>query len=172
MSDPPPSAVPTWLQRCQRAMARLEDGLLILLLGAMIMLAAVQIALRNLWESGIVWGDPLTKVLVLWVALLGAMAATRDGRHINIDLLSRFLPPRGKTVSRLVTNLFTAAVCAVLAYHAVRLVLIDREAGTLVFTTVPTWVSELIIPIGFAVMALRFLGAFLQTVYKLLRPAP
>lgn len=171
MSEPLP-AVPEWLRRCRRLIARLEDGLLILLLSAMIILAAIQIALRNLWESGIVWGDPLTKVLVLWVALLGAMAATRDGRHINIDLLSRFLPPKAKAASRLITDLFTAVVCGVLAYHAARLVLIDREAGTLVFTTVPTWISELIIPIAFAVMALRFLGAFLQAAYKLLRPAP
>jgi len=144
---------------------------LILLLSAMIVLAAAQIALRNIWESGIVWGDPLTKVLVLWVALLGAMTATRDGRHINIDLLSRFLPPKAKTASRLITDLFTAVVCAVLAYHAARLLLIDREAGTLAFTSVPTWVCELIIPIGFGVMALRFLSAFLLAAYKLLRPA-
>jgi len=171
MIDSPPAAPSRW-QRCKQIVARLEDGLLVLLLAMIIAAAAAQIVLRNLWQTGLVWGDPLTKVLVLWIALLGAMAATRDGNHINIDMLSRFLPPKAKTVSRLLTDLFTALVCAVLAYHAARMVLIDHEAATAAFDGVPTWVCELIIPAAFAVMALRFLGAFSLSIFKLLRPAP
>jgi TRAP-type C4-dicarboxylate transport system permease small subunit len=160
------------LRRSKRFIAWLEDGLLILLLGAMIGLAAAQIVLRNIWESGLVWGDPMTKILVLWVAMLGAMAATRDGNHINIDLLSRFLPAKARTANRMITDLFAASVCAVLAYHAARMVIIDREGSTMAFATVPTWICELIIPVGFGIMALRFLGAFLLTVYRTFRPLP
>jgi TRAP-type C4-dicarboxylate transport system permease small subunit len=159
------------LQRCKQIVARLEDGLLALLLAMIIAVAAAQIFLRNLWQTGLVWGDPLTKVLVLWIAMLGAMAATRDGNHINIDMLSRFLPPKAKTARRLFTDLFTASVCGVLAYHAARMVMIDHQAATLAFDGVPTWACELIIPAAFAVMALRFLGAFSLTLYRLLRPA-
>jgi len=138
----------------------------------MIALAATQIILRNIWESGMVWGDPMTKILVLWVAMLGAMSATRDGNHINIDLLSRFLPAKARTVNRVITDLFAAAVCAVLAYHAARMVMIDHEAASMAFAIVPTWVCELIIPIGFGVMGLRFLSASLLTVYRKFRPLP
>jgi TRAP-type C4-dicarboxylate transport system permease small subunit len=172
MIDPPLPAAPTWLQRCKQTIAWLEDGLLVLLLTMIVAVAAVQIVLRNIWETGLSWGDPFTRVLVLWVALLGAMAATRDGNHINIDMLSRFLPPKAKTVSRLLTDLFTALVCAVLAYHAARMVMIDHQAATLAFGGVPTWVCELIIPSALGVMGLRFLGAFSLAMYKLLRPAP
>ena len=170
MIDPSASPVPAWLQRYKRTVARLEDGLLVLLLAAMILLATAQIALRNIWESGFMWGDPLTKVLVLWVAMLGAMAATRDGNHINIDVLSRFLPPKARTVSRTITDLFTAAVCVVLAYHAARMVIIDHQSISIAFANVPTWMCELIIPIGFGVMGLRFLGAFLLAIYQTVRP--
>jgi TRAP-type C4-dicarboxylate transport system permease small subunit len=170
MIDPPPAAGRPWLRHGMRIIARLEDGLLALLLSAMIALATAQIVLRNIWESGLVWGDPMTKVLVLWVAMLGAMAAARDGNHINIDILSRFLPPGAKMVSRMITDLFTAAVCAVLAYHAGRMVMIDRQSISMAFAAVPTWVCELIIPIGFGIMALRFLGRFLLAIYQALRP--
>ncbi len=138
----------------------------------MIALAATQIILRNIWESGIVWGDPMTKILVLWVAMLGAMSATRDGNHINIDLLSRFLPAKARSVNRVITDLFAAAVCAVLTYHAARMVMIDRETASVAFASVPTWVCELIIPIGFGTMALRFLNASLLAVYRKFRPLP
>lgn len=139
-----------------RAMGALEDGLLVLLLVALLSVAGAQILLRNVWQTGFSWGDPLLRVLVLWLSLLGAMAATRDDNHISIDILSRWLPQHAKTVGRLVTDLFTATVCAVLAYQGARFVLIDREIGAIAFAAVPAWVCELIIPLGFGVMAVRF----------------
>jgi TRAP-type C4-dicarboxylate transport system permease small subunit len=61
----------------------------------MISLAFAQIVLRNGFDGGIVWADSLLRIMVLWIALIGAVVASRDQRHINIDLISRFLPPLG-----------------------------------------------------------------------------
>ena len=52
------------------------------------------------------------------------------------------------------------------------MVVIDHDAATLAFATVPTWVCELIIPIGFAMMGLRFLSGSLLAIYQKIRPAP
>jgi len=49
---------------------RLEDGLLSLLLLSMIGLAAAQIFMRNLFDYGFVWADPLLRIMVLWALLL------------------------------------------------------------------------------------------------------
>ena len=144
------------LERAGRILARLEDLLLALLLTGMILLAAAQIFSRNLFSFGFVWGEPLLRALVLWLALLGAMAATRDGNHIHIDLLSRFLPPSAERLVRRVTDLFSAGVCALMAWHAGRFVHADWQDGMEWFSGVPSWIVELIIPIGFGVMALRF----------------
>ncbi len=152
MSSPPP----TWLARGKRVVAWLEDSVLVSLLLAMILVATAQILLRNVWDSGLAWGDPFTKVMVLWLGMLGAMVASRNNNHINIDLLSRFLPPKIKSLSQVINATFTAVVCGVITYHAARLVLIDKDAGTTAFVNVPTWVCELIIPIGFAVIGLRY----------------
>lgn len=155
------------LHRLLRAAASVEDGILVLLLVMMIALAGTQIFLRNLLETGLEWGDPLLRVTVLWLGLLGAMVATRDDNHITIDIVSRVLPPRVKAAGRLVTDLFTATVCGLLAYHGARLVLFDMEAGTLAFVFVPTWVCELIIPFGFGIIALRFCVSFVLQLRKL-----
>lgn len=146
----------SWLQHGKKIIARIEDGVLVLLLTVMIGAATAQIVLRNVWDSGLIWGDPLTKVLVLWIGLVGAMVASRQNNHIHIDVLSRFLPARAKAASEALNSLFAAAVCGVLAYHAGRLVLLDKEAATVAFGTVPTWVCELIIPFGFGVIGLRY----------------
>ncbi len=140
-----------------RAVDGLEDALLVGLLAAMVVLAGSQILLRTLLASGYPWIDPLLRVLVLWLGLLGAMAAARLDKHISIDLLERLLPPRGVAALRLITRLFTAAVAGTVAYHSARFVAAEREAGTLLFAAVPVWLCELIIPLAFALIALRYL---------------
>ena len=131
---------------------------MVAVLAAMILLAVAQIALRNLAGGGLLWGDALLRLLVLWLGMLGAAAATRDDRQITIDVLSRFLSPRLKGVSRILTNLFTAAVCSVLTWHGWRLVQMDLEAGVTAFASVPAWVCELVLPVGFGLIALRSLA--------------
>lgn len=140
----------TWLHR-------IEEGMIAMLLAAMILLAGAQILLRNLWDSGIGWGDPLLRILVLWVGLLGAMLATREDKHIRIDLLSRYLPPSWKRITAPLTHLFSALVCALLAWHSARFVHYEMQDGGLLFSGLPAWVAELILPFAFAIISLRFL---------------
>ncbi len=154
---PPAEPRPPATSRLLRATAVVETGLLVGLLGTMIGLAALQIVLRNLFQSGLLWADPLLRVMVLWVGMLGAVAATRDDRQITVDVLSRFLPARWKAASRVLTDLFAATLCAVLARHALRLVLDERAAATVAFGRVPLWVCESVLPAAFAVIALRYL---------------
>ncbi len=68
------------------ALGRLEDALLVALLGVLLLLASTQILLRNLFDAGLTWADPLLRVLVLWLGLLGAMIASRSGKHITLDV--------------------------------------------------------------------------------------
>ena len=146
-----------FLKKFQRITLLVEDWILMLLLTAMILLAATQIFLRNFMETGITWADPTLRLLVLWLALLGAMAATRDNNHIHIDLLSRFLPAGIRVLSQRLTDLFAAVVCAMLAWHAGRFVLFEWQDGITLFASIPAWAGELILPVGFGVMAVRFL---------------
>ncbi len=150
---------PDPLSRLRRIVLLVEDGLLAFTLGSMVLLAGTQILLRNVFDSGITWGDPTLRVMVLWVALLGAMVATRNGNHIRIDILTHILPGKYHHIAHRLTDLFTGMVCALLAWHGGRFVVFEWEDGGLLFGSVPAWACELIIPVGFAVMALRFLQA-------------
>lgn len=148
---------PQILLRAKRQILTIENGLLVLLLTGMVLLATLQIVLRNVWDTGLSWADPALRVAVLWMTLLGAMAATRDDNHIQIDLLTRFLSEQIKAYVRLVTDLFSAFICGLLAWHGSRFVYFEWQDGSTLFASVPAWICELIIPLGFGVMALRFL---------------
>ena len=75
-----------------RYLHRLEDSLLVFSLLAMLLIALGQIVLRNGFDSGVLWAESFARILVLWVAMLGAMVATRENNHISIDAVSRYLP--------------------------------------------------------------------------------
>lgn len=149
------------LERLRRVLLAIEDGLLTTALTATLLLAIGQILLRNIWHTGISWADPSLRVLILWIALLGAMAATRDGNHIKMDIISRYLSPRLRSISGRVTDLFATSVCATMAWHAARFVKFEFDDGSMLFASVPAWACELILPLGFGVMAMRFLLAAL-----------
>jgi TRAP-type C4-dicarboxylate transport system permease small subunit len=98
----------------------------------------------------------MLRVGVLWVGMIGAMVATRSDKQISIDVVSRFLPTRWKARVRVLTDLFTAAVAAVVAWSALRLVLDDRAAGVTAVAFVPLWICEAILPVAFGVIAIRY----------------
>ena len=145
------------LERALAALRRVEDGLLALLLGAMILLASAQIVLRNAFDAGIPWADPLLRAMVLWLGLLGALAASRGDKQISVDVLSRILPPRARSAVSALTCLFTTCVAGLVAWHGITLLQIDFETGTIAFASVPAWYVEAIIPLAFGLIALRYL---------------
>lgn len=134
----------------------IEDGLLALLLTSMIGVAALQVIMRNFMDSGLYWGDSAVRVMVLWVALLGAMVASRKDDHIRIDLLNHFLPDHLKRHLRRIINVFTCAILVLFAWSSAVFVGYEYEDQTMAFGSVPAWVCEIIMPIGAGVMSLRY----------------
>jgi TRAP-type C4-dicarboxylate transport system permease small subunit len=142
-----------WLQRLHRA----EDMLLAGLLLALLLLAVGQIALRMLFDTGLEWAEPMSRAGVLWLALLGALGATRARTHIAIDALPRVLPPRARRVAWVVSHLAAAVIAATLAWLGAGMVGLEREAPVPFVAGIASWVPMLAFPAGFALMALRFL---------------
>lgn len=139
-----------------KAVHRIEDLSLVVMLTAMIGLASVQILLRNVFDSGLVWADPMLRVMVLWLSMIGASIASRHNKHIRIDLFSRFCSNRTNLSIQAAVNLFTAVVCFLIAWHGTRWVhweYTDQMPG---FAGIPAWMLEVIIPLSFALIGLRF----------------
>ena len=135
---------------------RIENILIAVLAVTLVFLAGLQVVLR-LTNEGLVWLDPLLRVLVIWAGLLGAVAAARADRHINLDVIGRLLSGRALAVTRLITMLFAALVCAVLIKSSLGLIQIDRESANMLTATVPMWWAELILPLAFSLLTLRFI---------------
>jgi len=138
---------------------RLIDSLLCLLLVAMIILACLQIGLRTFFSGGILWADPMLRYLVLWCGMLGAVVATREKKHIGIDVLGYLAPVQIKVWIELVIDLFSSLVAAVLTWAAVIFVRNELLFGGPSLLNVPSWIWNLIFPVAFALITIHFLLA-------------
>lgn len=155
-----------------QVIARIEDGMLVFMLAAMIVLAGMQIILRNAFQMGFTETDSLLRVLVLWVGMIGAVVATRERRHIAIDVLTRYLSDKSNHYVEVIINLFVVAVCGLLATHSMRMLLVDYAEGTIAFSKVPTWLLESILPIAFTIITLRYVMFSWLAASKLLKDKP
>lgn len=165
-----------FLKSVAAGLAVIERSLVVVFLGGMVLLAFLQVVLRNFFSSGILWADPLLRHAVLWIGFLGASLATGSEKHINLDIVSRLVSSRVSNAAHIVTTLFAAAVTAFLA-HAGWTFVRDEMASADTLVTIgeralPAWWFQLIIPIGFGLMAFRFLLRSAEHVGDAFRPPP
>jgi TRAP-type C4-dicarboxylate transport system permease small subunit len=146
-----------WWARVDRFARTLETSLIVIVLGGLILLGAAQIVLRNAFSISFAWGDGLARLAVLWLALLGALAASRDGRHITMGALARVLPPKLQVAAGVCADVFGAAVSAALAYAAWKFVSDSREFADTMLGDFPAWWFQAIMPVAFALIAWQFL---------------
>ena len=143
-------------QKWDDNLGRIEKFFIAGMLGVMILMAFLQIVLRNIFSSGISWGDPLVRYLVLWVGFIGASLATKESKHITIEVFSRWLSDRGNQYLKAISNLISALVCSLLVFAGGTFVLNEAQMGGTTFLQIPVWVPQIIIPVTFAFMTLRF----------------
>lgn len=157
------------IERIQKFLYRAEEGVLVCMLLGMIGLAVTQIVLRGVFKSGIVWADMMIRMLVLWISLAGGMIASRQSRHIQIDVISRHLGERGKRIAEGVVQFATACICGCISWYGINFVRTEAVSGDIAFADIPSWFCATIIPFAFFIIALRYtiLSFFnFKTVFK------
>jgi C4-dicarboxylate transporter DctQ subunit len=155
------------LKRLERWGTAAENGALVILLGAMMLLAVGQIVMRIFFSAGFIWADPLLKLMVLWIAMIASIAASRSDRHLRIDIVSHFVPKKYARLPRIVVDAFASALCAVLAWQSYRFVQLFMDDTVLV--DFPAWIAHGILPLSFALMSYRFFLSFVGATIDLFR---
>ena len=146
-----------FLKSLNQWLAKIELSLLLTVVMVMVMLSGLQIVLRKLFNTGILWADIFLRNLVLWVSFIGASLAPMENKHININLLTPLLSEKWRKIPAIFINLVAFAITLLLTKASIQFVLDEKEFATTIFNDVPAWYFQIIIPIGFALMALRFL---------------
>lgn len=127
----------------------------------MVLLGITNLLMRWLFSVSIIWVDIQLRQMVLWIGLLGSVLAAAKRRHIRIDLIDHFFSEQSKLIINRVTSILSAAGSFYLGCISIGFILSEREAGLaldrIMFSlSMPLWIVELIIPVGFFLMSLFF----------------
>src|SRR5207237_4380206 len=133
---------------------RVERWLLVAIVLTMVLLPTLEAVLRRAVGGSVPDAIPDTTHLTLWVGFVGAMLATATERHLALSTVE-MLPERLRTAARSYGHMVGALVMSVLAYASVKMIVADHSRVDTLAGGVPEWWFETIMPVGFAVMALR-----------------
>ena len=138
-----------------RLASRIEDAIAAIALAVMTVIPLLEIVLRRTAGIGIPGAGPIVQHLVLWVGFLGAAIAAREGRLLSLATGS--LVPAGwpRRVAAVIAAAIGSGVSVILALAAVEFVQSERSAGSSFGAGIPTWAAELVLPVGFSLIALR-----------------
>lgn len=156
------------LKKIERGLARLEGWLIVLFLTLMVALTFLQVILRALsihahlqWANFLMgaldWSEPFVRLLVLWLTFLGASILTRENKHIRIDLMSELLPSGWQPLRDFMLSVSCVIVSAFALKASIDYILVEMTYGSALFLSIPTWIAQAIIPIGFSTILFRFL---------------
>lgn len=136
-------------RRCENSLAGLA---LILMAG----LPVVEILLRLSFNTGIPASANYVQNLTLWVGFIGAMLAARDEGHLTFLLGREIVPPAVRAYAAAFTALVSTAVAASLSWASLEFVRADLQSPVVIGEWLPTWAVQAVLPLSFAVMAVRF----------------
>jgi len=132
-----------------------ENRIASLALGGIMILPLAEIASRRLLHQTIPGETAFVSTLTLWLGLLGAAIAARDGKLLTLAT-GEFLPEgRVAATAHVIAGAVGATNAIILCLGGVALLRSDRAAGDMLGGGVPVWVADLALPIGFGLIAGR-----------------
>jgi C4-dicarboxylate transporter, DctQ subunit len=143
--------VDSWLAAAERIIA-------VALFAALVASITINIVARNLFQASFQYLLEIGPALVLWLALIGSTLALRENRHIKIEVLLRFCPPRLAALAGRLCGLFGMTVMAILGYASLEFV-----TNEVAIFGVRGWLA-LVFPFFFSIAFFRFLTRVLAPV--------
>lgn len=144
----------------RNAINHLEEGILAFLLALMTVLTFVQVVLRYVFNTGIVWSLEATTYSFAALVLIGMSYGVRTKTHIAVDLFTRKMPKKVRQYVALVAIVLCVGYAGMMLYGSSvfvdRLYTLGNNARDI---PAPKWLLTVTMPLGFALLAYRFLEA-------------
>ncbi len=145
-------ARPPWLRRLCEG----ENAFLVIALVAMLLLPVAEIVLRKFFHTDISGASAIVQHLTLIVGMLGGAIAAREGRLLALSPVQTLLKGRAKEAARIFSGVVATVICFFLFYASYDYVVkAMRPLGKILVYGVPVWVVQLVLPLGFGLIALR-----------------
>ena len=146
-----------------RVLKLVEHELVGLVATIAMLLATWQLLSRYLYPPASThWIDEVVIYLIIWASCLSFSGLVAGNPHVRADLVLRLLPPRTQRVVEGFNTLAALTLCGLLVWFGGRIVFDAWDIGETSLSELqfPMWIYYLALPVGAALMALRYLARF------------
>ncbi|WP_428240258.1 TRAP transporter small permease [Gynuella sp.] len=139
---------------------KFEEYVAMIFLALIVLLVFIAATMRWLGHP-VIWSVDMSQILFIWVCILGANQALRNGGHVGVDVITRHLPVRAKAALDLLLYLLVIAFLLVLIYNGAKLTWlnVERRFGDSAISY--AWVT-VAVPVGSALMTLSCLSIIVR----------
>ncbi|GAA6141170.1 TRAP transporter small permease [Hydrogenophaga sp. 5NK40-0174] len=148
-----------------RWLDKFEEWTVMLMLAAMTGLTFVQVVLRYGFNSGFSWALELTTVFFAAMIFVGASYGVRVGAHIGVDALVKLMPPGPRRFISIIVVALCLGYTGIVLYGSITYVMKMKMVGVeMEDMPIPIWMVRSLLPLGFGLIAFRFLQVLWQLV--------
>lgn len=138
------------------AIEKITTAMAVFIMLSLVMLSFLQVILRNFFSIGFNAVEELMRNGVLWITFIGAILTTLRGKHISIDILLRNLNSTPKKVVSWIISIFASFMCIIMTWYSISFVKLEIETNSIIGGFCPAWIIEIILPVGFLLLAISF----------------
>ena len=139
-----------------KLMDRLEETLACIVFVIMLALTFVNVVFRN-FSASISFTEEITTNFFVLLCMLGTSIAARDHAHLGLSALTELLPVKARECLAVIANILGMVMSAILFVTGISMVKLQVEAGVIsIALQIPQWIYGIFLPIGAALMFIRF----------------
>ena len=156
------------LQKFVRVVNRIEDGLILVLVGVIVSSVFLQVFCRYVLQAPLSWTEELARSCLIWLTFVGSSLAIRAKGHFVLEILTSKLTGKMRVLWNLVLLGIMAAFLGVMVYTGVSMLpMLSLQVSASL--EIPMSYIYLAIPIGSAFMLFHIFLLILERVAESLR---
>jgi C4-dicarboxylate transporter DctQ subunit len=153
------------LKIADRLLINFEDTLVVILLLAAAFLAFIEVVLRYVFSTSLIWASEVVVVCIIWTVFIGISITLRKHAHIKVDVLVLLLSGKFRSAVVLFATLVGFAFAIFLLYYSVKYTIFLKDSGEISITTnIPEYLYFLALPIGGLLFSIRFIQEVVRVV--------
>ncbi|MEG1492380.1 MAG: TRAP transporter small permease [Oscillospiraceae bacterium] len=148
------------MKKIDKCLCVCEDTMMVVGILSAAAILFINVVMRNVFSSGLVWAEEFAKFAIIWITFGGCGAAARANAHMKISALYDAMGAKVKKVMDVLINLCAMIFSSFMVYYGITLTIKVIETAQVSPTMqLPMWVIYISVPIGGALMLLRYVMA-------------
>jgi len=151
-----------FIDRISSICARLSAWLFFIIGGIIVF----EVVARYVFLSPTVWGEEMSRFLQIWATYLAAAYVLHKRKLIAIDVVVTKMAPGLQKILESCALIVIMVFCLVACIYGIEIAAESIRVGraTSTMLAVPSWMTEIAIPIGFGLMFLQALAELFRTI--------